>query len=266
MKDSEDSEVSEESAATKAKANEQGWALFDLDQTLVPYDLQLLFCDFVLKREGWRRVLLLPFVVTLPLAKVLGSEAMKRTFLCLLWRMPREELETLGEEFAEMVVTEYTYPDVLAECERHGREGRERILVSASPEVYVAPIGRRYGFEKSFGTVISFVNGKGKELSYVPWRPRFEGGNNKGARKVERLEEELSLSQPYPNSEGYSDSKVDLPMLEGCQRVVAIHPEGEYASRAEAEGWRILRPKKPWEDRRQFAGDCLLMLLGVFRS
>jgi len=33
------------------KKQKVGYALFDLDQTIVPWDTQLSFCNYVLKRE-----------------------------------------------------------------------------------------------------------------------------------------------------------------------------------------------------------------------
>ncbi len=235
-----------------------GWALFDLDQTLVPWDLQVCFCNFVLRREGWRRVLLIPFFLLLPLAKLLGSEVMKRIFMGFAWGMEREKLIAWGEEFARSVHSELIYPEVFAEVERHRREGRTLILVSASPELYVRTIGEKLGFDHVYGTVVTV----GEQLA---WFPPFPLGNNKKENKVKRLREELGLEGVLPNSEGYSDSPADLPMLAMCEKSVAIHPEGAFAQRAQEEGWRILTPEKPWRNRTQFAIVCLQMMLGLHR-
>jgi len=62
----------------------RGYALFDLDQTLIPWDTQLLFCDFVVKRMPLRRLYLLIFLPMLPFAKIIGTENMKRVFLPLI--------------------------------------------------------------------------------------------------------------------------------------------------------------------------------------
>ena len=99
----------------------------------------------------------------------------------------------------------------------------------------------------------------------MAWFPAFPLGNNKGANKVARLQEELGLEGVLPNSEGYSDSRVDLPMLAMCEKVVAIHPEGSFAERAQEEGWRVLTPEKPWRDRKEFGWGCLKMMLGIYR-
>jgi hypothetical protein len=37
----------------------KGYALFDLDHTLLPFDTQALFCNFVIRREPWRIIYLL---------------------------------------------------------------------------------------------------------------------------------------------------------------------------------------------------------------
>lgn len=235
----------------------KGWALFDLDQTIVPWDLQVLFCNFVIRREGWRRVLLLPFFALLPLAKVLGSEVMKRTFMGFAYGMERACLETLAKEFASEVVETLCYPEVLTEFERHRQAGHRTILVSASPELYVCEIGRRLGFDEVFGTVVDV----GERLA---WFPEFPLGNNKSANKVVRLRDELGLAGVLPNSEGYSDSKADLPMLAMCEKVVAIHPEGAFAEKAKAGSWRVLHPEKPWRNRSAFAVACLKMMLGIY--
>lgn len=239
-------------------ASPNGWALFDLDQTIVPWDLQVLFCNFVLRREGWRRVLLLPFFALLPLAKVLGSEVMKRTFMGFAYGMEKTRLETLAKEFAGEVVETLCYPEVLAEFHRHRDAGHRTILVSASPELYVCEIGRRLGFDEVFGTVVEL----GERLD---WFPQFPLGNNKSANKVVRLRDELGLTGVLPNSEGYSDSKADLPMLAMCERVVTIHPEGCLADKAAAQDWRVLLPAKPWKNRAAFAIACLQMMLGAYR-
>ena len=146
---------------------------------------------------------------------------------------------------------------MLAELQRHREQGHRTILVSASPELYVCEIGRRLGFDQVYGTVVEVDE-------RLKWFPHFPLGNNKSSNKVVRLRDELGLSGVLPNSEGYSDSKADLPMLAMCEKVVAIHPEGLFLEKAQENQWRILHPEKPWKDRRQFALDCLRMTLGIY--
>lgn len=239
-----------------------GVALYDLDQTLVPWDTQLLFCNWVLRHEGWRRLYLLVFLPFLPLVKVLGGEGMKRIFLSFLWGMERERIGELVDGFVERYVPSEFYPELLAEMEKDRAAGRFLVLTSASPELYARPIGEALGFDVTFGTRVEFG-------SRMPLFPDFTGGNNKGAVKVARLREELELvpeGGTFPGSTGYSDSRADLPMLERCDEVTAVHPEGAYAERAAQEGWRVLTPARPWKDRRAFGLAALRMICGLWRA
>ena len=238
----------------------QGVALFDLDQTLVPWDTQLLFCNWVLRHEGIRRLYLLIFLPFLPLAHFLGSEGMKRVFLSFLLGMKRERVEELVKSFVERYVPSEFYGELLEEVAKEKAKGRLTVLASASPEIYAKPIGEALGFDVSFGTRVEFGD-------TMPLFPDFTRGNNKGAVKVARFEEELGLvteGGKFANSAGYSDSKADLPMLELCEEVTAVHPEGSYAERAEREGWRVMTPPRPWKDRRAFGIASLKMMLGVW--
>ena len=80
------------------------FALFDLDQTLLPYDTQALFCNFVLRREGWRRGYLGVFAAATPLraVRLISLGGLKRAYLSYLWRMSRARLTDLAHEFAEL--------------------------------------------------------------------------------------------------------------------------------------------------------------------
>ncbi|NNM28876.1 MAG: HAD-IB family phosphatase [Akkermansiaceae bacterium] len=241
-----------------ASHENRGVALFDLDQTLHPWDTQLLFCNWILRAEPLRRLYLLLFLPALPLAKVLGSEGMKRIFLSFLWGMRRERLEELVREFVGHIIPAICYDDLLEELVKENMKGRRVILVSASPEFYVKPIGDALGVDASFGTRVEFGTS-------VPLFPDFTGGNNKGAVKVARLKEELGIAGPQPDSAGYSDSKADLPMLELCEEITAVNPEGSFERRAEEKGWRILRPARPYRDRRAFGWRCLRQMCGFDR-
>lgn len=238
----------------------QGIALFDLDQTLVPWDTQLLFCNWVLKQEPWRRMFLVIFLPFLPLVKVLGGEGMKRVFLSFLWGMKRERIEELVKSFVDRYVPSEFYAELLEDVAKEKAKGRLVVLTSASPELYARPIGEALGFDVSYGTRVEFEE-------TMPLFPDFTRGNNKGQVKVERLEEELGLVAEggvFSNSAGYSDSKADLPMLLLCEEVTAVHPEGMYAELAERKGWRVVTPPRPWKDRRAFGIAALRMMLGIF--
>ena len=127
----------------------RGYALFDLDHTILPFDTQALFCNFVLQREGWRRIYLLWFIPCLPLValKILNLRTMKRVFASYLVGMQRETLMNHVSDFLESDFEKALYPAVVAEIERNRSEGRLLILNSASPEFYLEGISDKLGFD-----------------------------------------------------------------------------------------------------------------------
>lgn len=238
------------------------YALFDLDQTLLPYDTQSLFANFVIKREGKRRFYLALFAAALPLRvmRLAGTETMKRVFLSYLWRMPRARLTELAHEFAEKVVPPLLYPEIIAEVERHRAAGRTLILGTASPGVLRHRYRPVLNFDHVFGTRILW------ETDRMALIPKLDGPNNKHAEKIRRMRHvfESELSLPLPGSYAYSDSAADLPMLRYVDHAVAVNPDKRLEAAAVSEEWTILRPKRPQQTKLQFLCDCAWQAAGMW--
>ncbi|MGJ8696079.1 MAG: HAD-IB family phosphatase [Verrucomicrobiaceae bacterium] len=227
--------------------------LFDLDQTVVPWDTQLVFRSYVLRQEGWRRWLTVVFVAFLPLNKVLGAGGMKRVFHCYLWGMKRERLEELAAEFVREWLPRLTYPEIVEEIERHREAGRRLVLASASPELWVRHIGEALGFEVSLGTLFDW----GEEVEFFP---EMMGENHKGEAKVRRLAE-IGIDEGV---EGYSDSRADVPMLELCERNTLVNPLAGIRAEGAKRGWRLMEPARPWKSRLDFGWGCARQLFGFW--
>lgn len=235
----------------------QGIALFDLDGTLIAWDCQLLFRHHVVRREPWRAIFLPLFLGLLPFYGLLKTEGMKRVFLSYLWGMPPEILARHAEEFAGRTMGAI-YPELKREIERHRQAGHLLVLTSASPEFYVAEMGRLLGFDLILGTVL-------EDRGLFP-----ELENHKGAAKVRRLRQLLPGSYfesgQLRNCHGYTDSAADLPMLELCQTVMLVNPKPPLAAKGGSQGWSIVRPRRPWKSRADFAVRSLKLLLGIGRD
>ncbi len=233
-----------------------GIALFDLDGTLIAWDCQLLFRNFVLRREPWRGIFLPVFLAFLPLAGLLGAGGMKRIFLSYLWRMPPHILGEYSRDFAKSLMPEI-YPELREKLEQHRAAGHFLILASASPEFYVAEIGRELGFDLTLGTPV-------ESGAFFP-----DLENHKGAAKVDRLEQVLPISYfkngKLLNCHGYTDSTADLPMLTLCDFVTVVNPSERLTKIAEKSGWEIVRPDRPWKSRFSFALRVLKFLTGQAR-
>lgn len=238
------------------------FAIFDLDQTLLPYDTQVLFCNHVLKRHPLRRAYLLAFgpAVLLRGIRLINTRTLKRVFLSYLRGLSQTRLEELLTSFVEEEVVPSLYPEVMAEVERHRAAGRTLILNSASPAFCVQAIGSRLGFHHSIGTAV-------RTSDPMPGFPEIAGANNKYEVKLKAMRHlmPIELSLPLPGAWAYSDSKADLPLLRFVENPVAIHPDPFLKNIAEQEHWPILTPSRPNATRANFIRDCGLQALGMFR-
>lgn len=239
------------------------FAFFDLDHTLLPHDTQALFCNFVLQREGWRRIWLLWFLPCVPLAalRLLSLRTMKRLFLGYLVGMPRDRLESLVAAFLESDFTSALYPEVVAEVERHRREGRTLVLNSASPDFYLRGIAAKLGFDHVFGTRLVIPD-------RMPLLPRIEGPNNKHGEKITAMRGAGVIPPEIDVLAGawsYSDSPADLPLLELAEHAVMIHPGPRLAAIGATRGWRTMTPLRPYAGKWTGRFTMLLQIFGLYR-
>jgi HAD superfamily hydrolase (TIGR01490 family) len=237
------------------------FAIFDLDQTLLPFDTQVLFCNYVLKKHPLRRAYLALFgpAALLKAVHLLSTRTLKRVFSSYLHGLRQGELEKLVSGFVEEAVMPVLYAEVMAEVERHRAAGRILILNSASPHFYVNAIGRRLGFHHSIGTALRLSDP-------MALLPEIDGPNNKYDAKLKAMRHlmPVDLSLPLPGAWAYSDSKADLPLLRFVENPVTVHPDRFLKNIAEQEHWTILTPPRPNPTRANFLRDCLLQALGCF--
>ena len=238
------------------------FAIFDLDQTLLPYDTQVLFCNYVLQRHPLRRSYLFLFgpATLLKAARLISTRTLKRVFCSYLCGLSQPQLEKLVSAFVEEAVMPSLYPEVMDEVERHKAAGRTLILNSASPDFYVQAIGRRLGFHHSIGTAVRLTDP-------MPLLPEITGPNNKYDAKLKAMRHLMptDLSLPLPGAWGYSDSKADLPLLRFVENPVTVHPDPFLASIAQQEDWPILTPPRGHNTRLKFYLGCALQACGLFR-
>jgi len=228
--------------------------LFDLDQTVVPWDTQLVFRSYVLRQEPWRRVLTIVFPFFLPLAKVLGAGGLKRVFHCYLWGMKRERLEQLAQDFVDEWLPALLSPEIVQEIKAHQSAGHQLVLSSASPDLWVEKIGAALGFDVSLGTRFDW----GETVEFFP---DMIGANHKGEEKVRRLAE-LGI---FEGLAAYSDSRADVPLLLLCDEKTLVNPLPSIRKEGEQRGWRLLEPARPWKDRRAFGIACVMQLVGLWK-
>jgi phosphatidylglycerophosphatase C len=175
---------------------------FDFDGTLTVADS---FTAFLRWRSGWLRwavgmARLLPATLVYLVKRDRGriKAAAVRVFLR---GTSRAELAQSSESFADHVWVRFMRPDALAVWEGWRAKGATLVIVTASPEVTVAPFARRLGADVLLGTPLDFdasdrVTGA------------FAGENCRGEEKVTRLRaafgEDLRLVAAYGDTSGDS--------------------------------------------------------------
>jgi phosphatidylglycerophosphatase C len=179
---------------------------FDFDGTLTTHDSFTAFLRWHAGTGGWMRGLA---AMTPDLLAYLGHKDRGRLKAAsvkqFLAGMDRATLEAAAERFAALTHDGFIRPDALACWNDWGRRGAYRVIVTASPEITVAPFARRLGAEGLIGTHLAF-DAKNRITG------AFLGENCRAAEKVVRLRAaygpETSLAAAYGDTTG------DIEMLE----------------------------------------------------
>lgn len=240
------------------------FAFFDLDHTLLPFDTQALFCNFILRKERWRTALHLAFVpVALAKAgRLVSTTTAKRAFLNYLAGMPRETLLRHAREFAETTVKPWIYPELLQRIACHRDAGDTLILNTASPDFYPAEIARVLGFHHCVATRI-------QPHPVMPWFPQLIGPNNKRHAKIERMKTEIpavnqASTEQLQASWSYSDSAADLPLLEFAGHATLVHPAPSLEKLGRERGWTVLHPARPYTGKMGDMSTVMRQFLGIY--
>jgi phosphatidylglycerophosphatase C len=161
-------------------------AAFDLDRTLTRRDTLV---PFLLRATGRRAtgaaVVALSPQLVLGLTADRRRDVAKEAFVArLLAGRDLASLTSVAEAFAAGVVASGLRPDTRRRLDWHREQGHEVVIVSASPELYVGPLGRLLGADTVLATRLE-VDAGGLLTG------RFAGANCRGIQKVQRLREYL---------------------------------------------------------------------------
>lgn len=190
-------------------------AAFDFDGTLTRGGSVFLFLVAV---RGWPAVLratlrTAPLIVQ---GAVFGGPSADRAkealFVELLAGLPAERLRREGLEFAEQHLRRRLRPEVHRRLEWHRKQGHRVVVVSASPECYVAPAAELLGADAALATRL-VVSGGGLLTG------RYQGKNCRGSEKYARLVAWLrteGLLAAQPEVWAYGNSRGDFRLLDGA--------------------------------------------------
>jgi phosphatidylglycerophosphatase C len=148
-----------------------------------------------------------------------ADDAKESLFRSVLEGRDAADVEAISERFAADHLRRKVRPEVLGRLIAHLDAGHAVVLVSASPELYVAWIAASLGAHGSAATELEVVNGH--------LTGRYDGRNCRGAEKLRKVREllgTLGVADTGPDRPlyAYGNSRGDLRLLEAADRPVDV--------------------------------------------
>lgn len=220
----------------------QGAAFFDLDRTVIAKSSALAFGrpfyrDGLIKRRDMVKAAYAQLAFRLGGA---DEDAMARmrdyiARLCEGWSV--DQVREIVAEALDELINPYIYAEAGRLIEEHQAAGRDVVLVSASGDEIVRPIGELLGVDDVIATRMEVVDGR-----YTGRLEFYAAGEAKVAAVRELARERgYDLADCY----AYSDSISDLPLLEAVGHPTAVNPDRALRKAAEQRGWPIREFRHP---------------------
>jgi HAD superfamily hydrolase (TIGR01490 family) len=151
---------------------------------------------------------------------------------------PLADLERWREEFVRQVIDPLIGAPARELVARHRQRGDTPMIITATNSFVTRPIAERFGIRHLIATEPHHENGR--FTGRVAGEPSFREG------KVTRLREWLDgTGNDLEGSYFYSDSHNDLPLLELVDHPVAVDPDDQLQTVAEARGWPVISLHTP---------------------
>ncbi|MBN9643783.1 HAD family hydrolase [Corynebacterium mendelii] len=222
-------------------------AFFDLDKTLIATSSALAFSRQMINRN---------LITVADAARVVSAEAiymvlghtdermekLKNDLMVMIDGWKDDEVRDVLRQALHEVITPTIYAEATELLDWHRALGHDLILISASPHIIVEPVAELLGIDTTVATRLGMVDGV-----YNGTIDFYCKGDNK-AVALRRLAAErgYDLSQCY----AYSDSIIDLPMLETVGNAVAVNPDKALSRIAVNRHWRIRHFRHPLPGRQ----------------
>jgi HAD superfamily hydrolase (TIGR01490 family) len=224
-------------------------AFFDLDKTVIAKSSTLAFSrpffdSGLINRRGVLKSAYAQFVFAASGADADQVERMREhlTALCEGWDV--NQVRSIVEETLHDIVDPLVYAEAAQLITEHREQGHDVVLISASGEEIVTPIGQMIGASYSVGTRMVSVAGR-----YTGEIDFYCYGENK-ATAVKQLAAERGYD--LDACLAYSDSVTDLPLLEAVGHPTAVNPDRTLRAVAAERGWPVLTFTKPVPLRSRF--------------
>ncbi|MDH5736851.1 MAG: HAD-IB family hydrolase [Gammaproteobacteria bacterium] len=211
-------------------------AIFDLDETLISIDSDHAWGQFIVDRQlvdahDYRKRN--DAFYQQYKAGELDADAYYRFASEVLTCHSYEMLVQIRQEFVESIIAPHILPAAMALIDYHRQQDHHLVVVTATLEFITAPIVSLLGIGDLIAPVPEVSDGQ--YTGNISGVPSFREG--KLIRIRDWLGEQARLLE---SAWFYSDSFNDLPLLEAVGYPVAVDPDSQLETVANARGWRII--------------------------
>jgi len=215
--------------------------LFDLDDTLLPFDSDHAWGEFVIA-QGWVDVAAFRRGNDAFYAQYQAGQLDIHAYIAFATEPLRsrsaQTLAAAHARFMREVILPGMRPAALNLVQAHKAQGDLVALVTATNDFVTAPIARAFGIAELLAVRLARSPG-GTITGCIDGAPSYRDG------KVVRVHEWLAARgealDAFERISVYSDSVNDLPLLELATDPVATNPTPALAEIARERGWRILQ-------------------------
>lgn len=213
-------------------------AVFDLDGTITRQDTFLPYLRGWLKRHPERRRRLRALAAVGRYAFGGSDRGRLKQDLMRAWMAgaTRAEVDAWTDRFVAGLEDAALCPGALAAIAHHRAEGDRLVLLSASVDLYVPRIARRFHFDEAVCTGVAWL---GERLDGALTTP------NRRADEKRRCIETLRAAFPGAEIAAYGNSASDLAHLQAVDRPLLVNGSG----RARREARRFGIPTADWRNK-----------------
>lgn len=210
--------------------------VFDLDHTLLNCNCSFRFGLYLYRKNVFSSWTLIRCLSDYTRHKWLGMSLQTLHANCcrrIFKGCSSEKIESLVEQFLNEYLASLLYKPIVDCLKRAQIRGEHVLILSSSPDFLVGAIARRLS-EKNWKATSYHIDKQGKFNGIL----EVIDGETK-AQEVSRLSKNLSL--PLKDVTVYSDSLLDLPLLNIAGEVICVCPTDRLKRICEQNGWKIIQ-------------------------
>jgi len=218
-------------------------AIFDLDNTLLTGDSDVLWCDFLIERGRLDADTFAAANADMEHRYQAGTATAQEFcafYVSLLKGIAHRDGEVLRRQFFNEWIRPRITDDARAMVEKHRAMGEVLILTTATNRFITELTARDLGIEHLIAIETEVVDDvfTGKTIGVLNMR---EG---KVTRMVQWLEAQGWAESLIKEATFYSDSINDLPLLSAVANPVAVDPDSKLAHEARVRGWPTVKLRR----------------------